>query len=180
MKNNSDIISAELVSATEYAIKCHEQTNHKYDGGPYAYHLKMVYEFADKYSNLLEDSRVETALCAAWCHDVIEDCRQTYNDVKEHCGVAVADAVYALTNEKGKTRKDRANEKYYEGIRQNTVALFVKVCDRLANSKYSMDSKSRMADMYAKEFYEFKDTLYMTRFDPMWRELEEILFLNNH
>lgn len=49
----------------------------------------------------------------------------------------VADIVYAVTNEKGKNRSERANEKYYQGIRENKLAVIVKICDRLANALYS-------------------------------------------
>jgi hypothetical protein len=60
-----------------------------------------------------------------------------------------------LTNEKGKNRKERANAKYYEGIRNTPYAVFVKICDRIANVEYSKHSGSRMYDMYRKEFVDF-------------------------
>ena len=97
--------SSELVSkAREYATLQHFKTNHKYDGQPYDVHLQMVYDFACKYVHLLPDNKtISEVLAACWVHDVIEDCRQTYNDVKNVLGERVADIAYALTNEKGKT-----------------------------------------------------------------------------
>lgn len=62
----------------------------------------------------------------------------------------VADIVYAVTNEKGKNRSERANEKYYQGIRENKLAVIVKICDRLANALYSKLINSRMLDVYKK------------------------------
>jgi (p)ppGpp synthase/HD superfamily hydrolase len=86
-----------------------------------------------------------------WGHDLIEDCRVSYNDVKNKLGQEAADIVYAVSNEKGKTRAERANDKYYEGIRNTPGAVFVKLCDRIANVQYSKMTKSRMFEMYKKE-----------------------------
>jgi (p)ppGpp synthase/HD superfamily hydrolase len=86
---------------------------------------------------------------------LIEDCRVSYNDVKEQLGQEAADIIYAVTNEKGKNRKERANDKYYEGIRNTPGAVFVKLCDRIANVQYSKMTKSRMFEMYKKENDDF-------------------------
>jgi (p)ppGpp synthase/HD superfamily hydrolase len=96
---------------------------------------------------------------ACFGHDLIEDTRVTYNDVKSVLGHYVADLVYALTNEKGKTRKERANDKYYEGIRSEKYGIFVKMCDRIANVEYSKMSGSRMFEMYKKENEDFIKSL---------------------
>ena len=107
-----------IEKAKEYAIDCHSKTGHLYDGKPYETHLQMVFNTAKKFIHLIPDEHQENVLAGCWVHDVIEDCRQTYNDVKNVTNVEVAELAYALTNEKGKTRKERANDKYYEGIRQ--------------------------------------------------------------
>ena len=59
--------------------------------------------------------------------------------------------IYAVSNEKGKNRKERANDKYYEGIRNTEGASFVKICDRIANVQYSKLTKSKMFDTYYRE-----------------------------
>ena len=106
--------SSEFINkAREYAILKHSETNHKYDGKPYDVHLKMVYDFGCKYIHILPNNEtIEEVLASCWTHDVIEDCRETYNDVKKVLGEKVADIVYALSNEKGKNRSERANSKY--------------------------------------------------------------------
>jgi (p)ppGpp synthase/HD superfamily hydrolase len=98
-------------------------------------------------------------LIACWGHDTIEDTRVSYNDVRKHLGEIAADIVYAVTNEKGKSRKERANSKYYRGIRETRGAVFVKLCDRIANVKYSKLTKSRMFEMYQSENEEFMKNL---------------------
>lgn len=159
------------MNTSQWCIEQHANTNHMYDTYlPYEFHLRMVAHVADKYRHLLDDKvdyftgqrEIEkgndvtvtlrvACLRAAWGHDLIEDCRVSYNDVKTILGQEAADIVYAVTNEKGKSRKDRANDKYYEGIRNTPGAVFVKLCDRIANVQYSKMTGSRMHEMYRKE-----------------------------
>lgn len=167
----------ELIDACKiYAITCHGQTNHFYDGKPYGFHLQMVVDMVLKFKYLAPD--LELCIAGAWVHDVIEDCRISYHQVKENCGLEVAEIAYALTNEKGRSRKERANGKYYEGIRSNKNAHFVKICDRLANIKYSIENKSSMENAYQKEDSEFRNYLYEDKFSPMFIYMTELL--NNH
>jgi (p)ppGpp synthase/HD superfamily hydrolase len=123
----------------------------------------------------VEDPFLETVIASAWTHDTIEDCRQTYNDVKNHLGITVAEITYALSNEKGRTRAERANSKYYEGIRNTPYAGFIKLCDRLANAKYSKMNGSRQTETYRTELPHFRDELASVGFQPMWDELTELL-----
>jgi (p)ppGpp synthase/HD superfamily hydrolase len=165
-----------LINIIAYAINCHEETNHLYDGKPYTVHLALVDDSAKKYLDLIPADSHEIVIAAGWCHDVIEDCRQTYNDVKEVAGDDVAEIVYAVTNEKGKTRKERANKKYYEGIRNTKWATFVKLCDRIANVKYSRSQKASMFIKYKKEYDDFIFQLRPDKiYSPMVNELAELL-----
>jgi (p)ppGpp synthase/HD superfamily hydrolase len=149
--------------AKAYAIKCHEETNHKYGDKPYSFHLDMVVSMAlNFHPDNLTEHELEVVIAACWCHDVIEDCRQTYNDVAKATHPHVAEIVYALTNEKGRNRKERANEKYYAGIRANPFAVFVKSCDRAANTWHSINTGSRMANMYREEMPEFIKSVFAT------------------
>jgi (p)ppGpp synthase/HD superfamily hydrolase len=162
------------MSKIDWILEQHRNTNHMYDGYiPYEYHLKMVNKVSNDFKHLLDDTKdyytgepyrgprrdqvtlQDACLIAAWSHDVIEDCRVSYNDVKNHLGQDAADIIYAVTNEKGKNRKERANDKYYEGIRNTPGAVFVKLCDRIANVQYSKMTGSRMFEMYKKENDDF-------------------------
>jgi (p)ppGpp synthase/HD superfamily hydrolase len=146
----------------KWILKQHESTNHMYDTYlPYEFHLRMVAKVAEKFIELIpnlndgETALRDTVILAAYGHDLIEDTRVSYNDVKENLGLGSADIIYACTNEKGKNRKERANEKYYEGIRNTQGAVFVKLCDRIANVQYSKMTGSCMFDMYKKENINF-------------------------
>ena len=141
-----------------WIISRHEDTNHMYDTYlPYKFHLTMVVEVFKKFKYLLEpiiegdiEDILEEIELAAWGHDLIEDTRTSYNDVLFKIGNA-AHIIYALTNEKGKTRSERANDKYYEGIRDTPGAVFVKLCDRIANVQYSKMTGSSMFNKYKRE-----------------------------
>ena len=66
---------------------------------------------------------------------------------------------YALTNDKGRSRAERAGEKYYQGIRETPYAPFVKLCDRLANITFSCSADNsdsrRMREVYKGEMPHF-------------------------
>ena len=150
----------------KWIIEQHNSTNHWYDKYlPYEFHLRMVAQAAKDFIHLIPDSNDgessfrDNIMMAAYGHDLIEDTRVSYNDVKEVLGFQAAEIIYAVSNEKGKNRKERANDKYYEGIRNTPGAVFVKLCDRIANVQYSKMTKSRMFEMYKKENGHFIDSL---------------------
>jgi (p)ppGpp synthase/HD superfamily hydrolase len=135
----------------------------------------MVVDVAYRFIHLIPEKYRDIVISSCWAHDTLEDTRITYNDLLKVTSIEVADIVYALTNEKGKTRKERANDKYYQGIRETPYATFVKLCDRIANVKYSMATRSRMLEMYRKEMPEFIDTLYDEKWDEMFKYLESLV-----
>jgi (p)ppGpp synthase/HD superfamily hydrolase len=143
-----------------FAIEAHNNTNHLYDGKPYSVHLSMVALNAVRFIDCIPTQNQNDVILACWLHETIENCRMTYNDIKEVAGETVANIVYAVTNEKGKNRKERANDVYYDGIRKTMWAKYVKLCDRLANVQYSYDNMSRMYGVYQKENDSFLQSLF--------------------
>jgi (p)ppGpp synthase/HD superfamily hydrolase len=163
----------DLTTYVDWCIAQHDNTNHMYDKYiPYSFHLRMVDRVAQQFEHLLDDTKdMQTGksreildgsrigfvslrmACrkAGWGHDTIEDTRTSYNDVVNHLGKDAADIVYAVTNEKGKNRAERANDKYYAGIVATPGAVFVKLCDRIANVQYGKMTGSSMYDKYKKE-----------------------------
>lgn len=166
----------QIEAAKEYAFACHKAVNQTYDYKPYSFHLEMVVDYAIKYIWLMEPNMALDVICACYCHDLIEDARCTYNDVKAATNETVAELVYAVTNEKGKNRKERASAKYYaDMIACGDEAVFVKLCDRLANISYSVSIKSDMVNAYKKEMNEFTNRLCTPRFKPMFSEMIDLL-----
>lgn len=124
---------------------------------PYEFHLRMVARVYEMFKYLLlpEENLFDSIETACWGHDLIEDCRVSYNDCVEHLGREVAEIIYAVTNNKGRNREERADAKFYYEMRFVPGATFVKLCDRIANIQYSKMTGSRMYDMYREEKGEF-------------------------
>ena len=160
--------------ARKFAIRAHRRTNHKYGSVPYDYHLNDCYQIAKRFIALIPEKYREQVLAAIWLHDCIEDCRLTYNDIKKEFGEFVAELVFAVTNEKGKTRKDRANDKYYKGIVSTPYATFVKLCDRIANIENSKKKKHGMYDGYLREMPYFIRAIYNEHYQPMFEYLKTV------
>ena len=154
----------------------HASVNQHYEKDlPYSFHLRLAASYLTKYGHqeLTDASEFDTLYAAVYFHDSIEDARMTYNDVKaeferlnKECGcdihvVDAAEMVYALTNDKGRTRAERAGEAYYAGIRETAHAPFLKMCDRLANMKFStlFYPISPMVSVYEKELEHFLESI---------------------
>ena len=164
------------------AHELHQSVNQSYgDNLPYGFHLDMVVEAIGDYGYLVcaHEEDVVPLFFGGYFHDSIEDARQTYNDVMRTAhkwmtyeqAFMATEIVYALTNDKGRTRAERAGEKYYAGIRQTPYAPFVKLCDRLANITYSCSvdngrDGSRMREVYKSEMPHFLPSLSSDSDDP--------------
>jgi (p)ppGpp synthase/HD superfamily hydrolase len=199
------MIYGKTPNSSKWIIEQHANNHHLYDDYlPYEYHLRAVIRAFEKFKHLLPEKMYTTETqvyrntwetdditqyvirTACWGHDLLEDTRLSYNDVKEALDgynsneTYIVDIIYALTNEKGKTRKECANEKYYTGIRNTPGAVFVKLCDRIANVEYSKMTGNSMFDKYAKEQYEFQRMLGRytdyKELEPMFVYLDTLLF----
>lgn len=164
--------------ARDTAKLWHSQVNQTYGNDlPYHYHTDLVGAIGKKYISLVPTSPVLNrgiVLAACYLHDTIEDCRKTYNDVSKLFGQKVADLVYAVTNEKGKSRAERANDKYYEGINAVENAVFIKLCDRIANILHGT-IHGGMLDMYRKENDKFLASLNTNGYEAMAHDLRMLL-----
>lgn len=166
---------AEKIAAIAFsAHNLHASVNQTYGKGlPYSVHLNMVAELAREYGYLvcMSEEDVLPIMFGAYYHDSIEDARLTYNDVRkvaasfmdERQALTATEIVYALTNEKGRNRAERANDKYYAGIRETPYAPFVKLCDRVANITFSCSGNDadnmHMKDVYKKEVPHFLESI---------------------
>lgn len=100
------------------AMKAHAGQTDK-AGQPYINHVLRV--------ALAQTDPLRTVV--ALLHDVVEDTDVTLGQIVKEFGLDVADAVYAITKQKGETYKD-----YVGRVRMNAVALDVKMADILDNS----------------------------------------------
>lgn len=192
----------QIEAICDAAVELHDSVGQYYDGTkPYGFHLKMAATLAERYGwqVIAAEDDIVPVIFGAYYHDSIEDARYSYNDVKrkalefmnEEQAHLAAEIVYALTNEKGRTRAERANDKYYAGIRQTPYAPFVKMCDRFANMSYSTSQSKNymnksMLKLYAKEWHHFKDSLMVENGDKrfsipteMLNEIERVIELGH-
>lgn len=168
----------------------HEHVNQTYDKEhPYGFHLDMVADAVRKYGYAVCDNEEDIVplFFGAFYHDSIEDTRLTYNDMKRIASqfmtapqaLMATEMVYALTNEKGRTRAERANERYYSGIRETPYAPLLKLADRLANITYSCShsnkSNSHMQQVYRSEWPHFLQAITSDKTDVRYSLPKEMI-----
>ena len=171
----------DIEEVRECAHMLHESVNQQYDKKhPYGFHLDMVADSVFKYGHLICQSEhdVVPLFFGAFYHDSIEDARMSYNDVTKAARLFMddeqaymaAEMVYALTNDKGRTRAERAGERYYQGIRETPYAPFLKLADRLANTTYSFTHCNKenvhMKEVYREEMPHFLEAIDAHSDDP--------------
>lgn len=181
----------QIETIRQSAHDLHQSVNQSYgDDLPYGYHLDMVVEGIRQFGHLVcvREEDVLPLFFGGYYHDSIEDARLTYNDVMhtarqyltEEQALMATEIVYALTNDKGRNRSERAGEKYYEGIRTTPYAPFVKLCDRMANITFSCsgtDAVNRhMRDVYRQEVPHFLSSINPHSEDPRLLVPREMVF----
>lgn len=168
----------------------HEKVGQTYDTiHPYVYHLSMVADAVIRYGYKVIDKEddILPVIFSAYFHDAIEDTRTSYNKVQEIAlrfmspeqAYIATEVVFALTNEKGRTRRERAGDRYYQGIRNTPYACFVKLSDRLANMSYSFNgtnpSNFHMHEVYASEWPHFIEALTVVSDDSRFLLPKEMI-----
>ena len=153
--------------AKEFAIVAHG--NQKYgDGSPYSKHLQAVVDV------LIEFGHTDAKFIAsAWLHDVIEDTKYSYQDIKKLFGVEIAEIVYSVTDELGRNRIERHN-KTYPKTKLSLDGAIVKLADRIANTRASIADSDDKLQMYRREYSSFKEILYSQTNDIRWQELDRL------
>lgn len=182
--------AVQIEKMRESAHELHQNVNQTYgDSLPYGFHLDMVVEGISRFGFLVcaTEADVLPLFFGGFFHDSIEDARLTYNDVKreacrwmtEEQALMATEIVYALTNDKGRTRTERAGEKYYQGIRETPYGPFVKLCDRLANVTYSFSEAStinhKMRGVYLQEMPHFLKSIDPQNDDPRFSVPTEVV-----
>ena len=171
--------------AEQFAKRVHAETGCTYDGEPFDKHLDSVHGVFLEFKPLLQEKWghsfnyeevVDRIECAIWLHDVMEDCRVSYHELVREFGDGVAEIVFALTNEIARTRSEMAKLTYPKIRSLGAEAIFVKLCDRISNTRASVGHPDGYHAMYQKEFPTFKSFLMNQEWKEMWDELSVITF----
>lgn len=163
------------LSIIEWAIKTHNDVNQKYNGEPYSFHLESVANNVRIFGeNEFSTEVYENLIVSAYCHDLIEDARITYGDLKSKAGEYIADIVYLLTDELGKTRRERIL-RTYPMISEVREARFLKCCDVLANTNFSKITGHSMYKKYKSEYPIFRAIIRVEgEFSELWSNLDAV------
>jgi (p)ppGpp synthase/HD superfamily hydrolase len=156
----------------DFATQRH--ADQKYGDQPYSEHLKEVAQVVRRFGYEFKPAELELLLEGAFLHDTLEDTQTTREELTELFGVELSDLVYAVSDEQGKTRKERKAKTYPKMI-ANGLAIALKLADRIANVENCIKTKSSLLDMYKKEQEVFKKHLYNGKFLAMWVHLEGLI-----
>lgn len=149
-------------------------------------------EQSDFYGNkfLTKNNLFSLLIIAVYAHDSIEDCNITYNDLikiltdfslNKTQAIFVADIVYCVTNEKGKTRNERRNEKFYKELFANENAVLIKLSDMIANAYHTITFNHHSVENKLNELESFIDNApneIVDKYKPVFEYL--ITLLRNH
>lgn len=169
------------------AIEKHAEQKYAHDM-PYHVHLNDVVNVLRH--NIHWQMLKQEFIDAAWLHDIIEDTSVTHDELSKHFNNETVRLVWAVTNEKGRNRKER-HEKTYPKIRETDCAIIIKLADRVANVRQSVElvehggPPGNLFGMYAKEWNEFnlqlrrkcKATGYDDAVEILWKRLDALMEL---
>ena len=161
----------------EYAEKCHNDANCKYNGGSYMFHVDKVVYAVEAYQDIFiyaKDKEITKA--AAYCHDLQEDARQTFNDMKNIIGIEAARVVLRVTDVPAENRLMKhllTMGKTVEDYR----AIILKMCDIWANATYSKTSGGTMYIKYVDE-YQYRKPIFQMALNKWYIQyLDQVLLL---
>lgn len=169
-----------IEKAKKYAIEKHNQpsASQRYGGEPYSVHLQDVVNIVNKYKYLLDDECHVDVVCAAWCHDSVEDTEATPSLLKNMFNERIGRIVLNVSNERGWDKKEILF-KTLPKIWSCSLSKFVKLSDRIANGTNSKngdtDKCKKSYKRYLEEYPIFRYALKEKgEYDEMWEELDGI------
>jgi GTP pyrophosphokinase len=134
------------------------------DGEPYINHLKRVAEIIKKYK---ESHDMETLICAALLHDILEDTDTGINEIREKFGGTIALLIVELTNDEKKKeilgKTEYLSKKLGDTRKISSWALAIKLADRLDNIRDLPHADKEFRVKYLKETQEILDYIEKNR-----------------
>ena len=174
-----------IEEAKKFVADMHLQPSkeQRYGGKPYTFHTDMVAGNAWKYIHYIEEENRENVIISAHGHDLIEDTEVNQKMLVKKFNSVIADTIFRVTNERGFDHIE-VLFKTLPKIRQSHLAIYVKLCDRMANGFNSKNENTekgkRMYKKYRIEYPIFRYALRnvdengVVEFEDMWKELDDI------
>jgi (p)ppGpp synthase/HD superfamily hydrolase len=144
-----DRLNAELENrARQFATEAHLGQVRKYTGEPYITHPAAVVALVKTVRHTPE------MVCAAWLHDVVEDCGVPLQEITSRFGHKVADLVEQLTDVSKPSDGNRSKRKAID--RRHTAAASsdaktIKLADLIDNSRSILERDPEFAKVYLAE-----------------------------
>lgn len=158
--------------AKEFATLAHEKIGQKrkYTGEPYINHPAAVVELVRSIPH------TEAMLCAAWLHDVVEDCGIGLDEIERVFGFDVAALVEQLTDVSKHSDGKRAIRKAID--REHTAkaspeAKTIKLADLIDNTRTIVELDPQFARVYLKEKVMLLEVLHEGNGD-LWEQAHRL------
>ena len=138
------------LEAHAFATKAHFGQLRKWTGENYIEHPRDVV----RYLQFTELANSDVVMCAAYLHDVVEDCGVTLKEIDERFGREVAHIVDRLSDT---LTKEHGNRKYRKQVQLERLAnscswtQSIKLADLLSNWPSIRDNDPGFAKVYREE-----------------------------
>lgn len=136
--------------AQRFATLAHARDNQrrKYTGEPYINHPAAVAELVRSVPH------TDGMLCAAWLHDVVEDCAISIEEIQSIFGYFIAELVFMLTDVSKPRDGNRAIRKLIDRVHTahaSVDAKTIKLADLIDNSRSIVAHDPDFARVYMAE-----------------------------
>ncbi len=119
-----------IIRAAAFASRKHRTQRRKdSEASPYINHPLAVSDILAREGGVSD----RIVLAAAILHDTIEDTETTYEELCNQFGVAVADVVKEVTDDKSKAKEERKRLQIEHAADKSSAAKLVKLGDKIAN-----------------------------------------------
>lgn len=136
--------------ALKFAREAHLTQKRKYTGEPYIEHPIEVASIV-----ATVPMHTDAMICAAYLHDVVEDCNVTLEEIREEFGAEVEDLVFWLTDtptvKGGPNRAERKRMTRERYAIAPAEAQTVKCADIISNTKSIVEHDPDFAKVYLSE-----------------------------
>jgi (p)ppGpp synthase/HD superfamily hydrolase len=144
-------MSLKIISAARFAAVAHQGQKRKYNGRPYIEHPGRVAARITRFAESTEDW-----IAAAWCHDVIEDCNVSLDDMRLIFGhgffVTLVDYLTNPSKQHPNLSREARKQMDREHLaRAPFAAQCIKLVDRADNLREMTDAPIPFKRLYCEE-----------------------------
>jgi hypothetical protein len=138
------------------------------------FHVDKVVYAVETYQDIfIYATDKSITIAAAYGHDLVEDAKQTFNDMKSIIGVEAAKVVLRVTDVPAENRLMKHLLTMGKTIEDHR-AIILKMCDIWANATYSKTSGGTMYIKYVDE-YQYRKPIFQSALKWYVSSLDQIL-----